>query len=622
MVQRAWLVLVLGACTASPDLHVEVRTDLVAGVEFAGLRVRVTDASGAIVHQDDVLAEGAYFEAQRVAELSEVPTGDYDVTVELRGASGIVLARTLRVHLSSTTVVTVLLTRSCVDVVCPNDDPGLTECAGGRCVPPDCTERDDPACDPQCASSDDCLDPPAPCSRAACISGLCFAAPDVETCAGLVCHPELGCIATTTPDAGMIDAGMTGNDAGMVGCATGCDDANPCTDDACDGANCTHTPNTAACDDGVFCNGADTCAAGVCSGHTGDPCPGASICDEAMGTCTGCSGNGDCPAPIYGPFGACGGFAGACGESGMRSRDLTTYVCSAGMCVGSTSTDTEACARDTDGTSCNTTTFGGWSGCNYGNSCDESASESRSTTVYTCVAGSCMGASGSETRACTRDTDGTSCNTTAYGAWSGCGYSSTCDESASESRTVTTYTCMAGSCGGTNSSEMRGCSRDTDGIGCGATSYGAWSGCGYTSTCDESAMESRSVTTYACGGGSCQPNSGSESRGCSRDTDGTMCAATEYGAWSACGGFTTTCDESGTESRSVTTYSCASGSCGSTSGSESRGCTRDTDFMSCGIGGFPCHVRWCEAGACMLQGDTCGAGENCCEFGCRSGLCP
>ncbi len=47
-------------------------------------------------------------------------------------------------------------------------------------------------------------------------------------------------------------------------CAPGCDDGNPCTDDACDLANgCTHTNNTAPCNAGGFCT-ADACKGGAC----------------------------------------------------------------------------------------------------------------------------------------------------------------------------------------------------------------------------------------------------------------------------------------------------------------------------------------------------------------------
>lgn len=70
-----------------------------------------------------------------------------------------------------------------------------------------------------------------------------------------------------------------------------CDDADPCTDDACaPGVGCTHPHNTASCDDGDACTVGDTCAEGVCAaGGTascddGDPCT-----DDACHPAGGCS---------------------------------------------------------------------------------------------------------------------------------------------------------------------------------------------------------------------------------------------------------------------------------------------------------------------------------------------
>jgi hypothetical protein len=51
-----------------------------------------------------------------------------------------------------------------------------------------------------------------------------------------------------------------------------CIDANPCTNDACDGAGgCSHVFNSAPCDDGVLCTNDDTCSAGSCAGVVGPP---------------------------------------------------------------------------------------------------------------------------------------------------------------------------------------------------------------------------------------------------------------------------------------------------------------------------------------------------------------
>ena len=45
-----------------------------------------------------------------------------------------------------------------------------------------------------------------------------------------------------------------------------CDDFQICTDDACKGATCTHTPNAIACDDGTACTEKDVCKTNACGG--------------------------------------------------------------------------------------------------------------------------------------------------------------------------------------------------------------------------------------------------------------------------------------------------------------------------------------------------------------------
>jgi hypothetical protein len=77
------------------------------------------------------------------------------------------------------------------------------------------------------------------------------------------------------------------------GCVTDgdCDDANDCTDDACNDGTCEFTNNTADCDDSLWCNGTDTCSGGSC-GHqyTGDGrCSAGAdcnqICNETADNC-------------------------------------------------------------------------------------------------------------------------------------------------------------------------------------------------------------------------------------------------------------------------------------------------------------------------------------------------
>jgi hypothetical protein len=62
-------------------------------------------------------------------------------------------------------------------------------------------------------------------------------------------------------------AGPAESSRGTSGCGTAadCNDANPCTDDACSAGACTHANNTLACvDDGSACTN-DVCSAGACT---------------------------------------------------------------------------------------------------------------------------------------------------------------------------------------------------------------------------------------------------------------------------------------------------------------------------------------------------------------------
>ena len=89
-----------------------------------------------------------------------------------------------------------------------------------------------------------------------------------------------------------------------------------------------------------------------------------------------------------------------------------------------------------------------------------------------------------------------------------------------------------------------------DAAACAAKSgCGSWSACGgFSDVCDETGTRSRTCTTYACSGGSCKGSSKTETGTCSVDTDGKEVAA--WSAWSTCGEFTDACDESGSQSRS------------------------------------------------------------------------
>lgn len=89
-----------------------------------------------------------------------------------------------------------------------------------------------------------------------------------------------------------------------------------------------------------------------------------------------------------------------------------------------------------------------------------------------------------------------------------------------------------------------------DAAACAAkSSCGAWSACGgFSDACDESGSRSRTCTTYACSAGTCKSSSKTETGACSRDTDGKQ--VKPWSSWGACAGFDDACDSSGSQERS------------------------------------------------------------------------
>lgn len=136
-----------------------------------------------------------------------------------------------------------------------------------------------------------------------------------------------------------------------------------------------------------------------------------------------------------------------------------------------------------------------------------------------------------------------------------------------------------------------------DAAACAAkSSCEAWSACGgFSDACDETGTRSRTCTTYACSGGSCKGSSKTEAGTCSRDTDGKEVAA--WSAWSACAGFEHACDSSGAQSRSRKV--CKAGK--AVAQSEQQACTVATDGKALGDWG-PWSVCAGFAEVCAEQG--------------------
>lgn len=214
----------------------------------------------------------------------------------------------------------------------------------------------------------------------------------VTAACGKVDHPSDGAPGDDRDDGGgtvIIDAGAP--DATPVACDGPEDCMNP--DDPCLLAGpCEESVcHFAAMDCSEF---DDECTAGICQDGACEP--KAVREDQACG-----GGIMDC-----GGFGACGGYADTCDESGTQSRSCTDSTCQAGECVtGAAYSDSRACSRDgtaddTDGDTCATTetTCGQ---CSFG-SCSTSGSRSCTRTEFSCSNGSCASSTESFSDSCSR----------------------------------------------------------------------------------------------------------------------------------------------------------------------------------------------------------------------------
>lgn len=213
--------------------------------------------------------------------------------------------------------------------------------------------------------------------------------------------------------------------------------------------------------------------------------------------------------------------------------------------------------------------------------------------------------------ACTTARD---CGDDSIGEWGECGgFDGPCATDGARTRSLTEWICVEGACQTRIRVETGACARSTEGSPCGSTEIGPWGLCdGFDSVCDESGTRSRTVTSYVCGGSVCQARAEAEVEACEIDTDGTSCAGSEVGEWGPCL-YPTECAETGSQSRSRTDYACVGGRCTAAATTERDTCTRDTDGTWCED--WPgCRFTTCSGGVCPV-GPGCSAGRRCCEPG-------
>ncbi len=507
---------------------------------------------------------------------------------------------------------------------CNDGMPCTTDrCEGGMCVHEGCP-------DGTMCHDGECM------TVATCDSTVCAEeGSNPNTCSVGECQGDL-CVSVSTCGDGETCCG---------GACQRCESDDPCMEGVCgsDGM-CTLVPKdagTSCYQNGNFCEGAGTCdGAGACTNlqFCGQEC------DEVNDRCVGCLGDDDCvplveepdcgaliapdrichavgqrittpfscisnecvaqppvQTPVdcrrpegsacdsvtVSPYGACDYGGSVCAETGTRTRTRTTPVCRGDSCANEQTTESDTCRRDRDGISCGTPTEGPWSDCGgFGNVCDSTGTQSRTIMTPTCAGGGCGSVNTTETAMCTRPTEGMECMPNSFSAWSACtrtDVGNVCSRAGTRTRTRTEFDCAADACTGTPFTETQNCTLPaTGGDSCGTPTVGPWGACSFADMCSEMGTRSRTVTTPVCRSQMCRMEDSTETEACTRDTDGTMCGATTTGAWSACGGFISECDEDGTRSRTVTMRSCQAGSCAAMDTVESEECRRMTDGLSCG----------------------------------------
>lgn len=281
-VKGTWILLFLalwGCDSGGATLVLDLRTDWVAGREFNRVRIDVLDSNGDRIDgaQRNALASDRFLDGERIAEI-DLGHGQDEVLVEttLMGSDGLSVIQRTRVQTSAAVqAVTVLITRSCESIRC--EQPGMTACIGGTCVPESCGSEEGAASCPvtdRCIADANCVASPA-CVLPRCVSQVCLYEVRDAECGDGICDPDLGC-SEPPPDAGLPDAGAP--DAGMP-------DAGAPDSGTCGTSPCRLTSPQCGCPAGQACHvvsGAPPAC--VMSGSTGlnEPCGANEQCQPGM----------------------------------------------------------------------------------------------------------------------------------------------------------------------------------------------------------------------------------------------------------------------------------------------------------------------------------------------------
>ena len=237
----------------------------------------------------------------------------------------------------------------------------------------------------QCSDADACTGTES-CTGGVCVAGTPLSCDDGNTCTADSCGATTGCanvplaMGTSCADGDACNGDERCNGAGTcaAGTAPDCDDADPCTTDACSAASgCTHVFASAgtSCSDGDACNGAELCGAtGAC----------------AAGSAPDCDDSNPCTTDVCNPASGCANTPVAAGTACVDSDACNgRELCSAaGVCQSGTALDCD------DGNSCTADSCDAALGCQNDaiDGCclgDADCFDGDSCTLDSCASGAC-----------------------------------------------------------------------------------------------------------------------------------------------------------------------------------------------------------------------------------------
>ncbi|HJL17772.1 MAG TPA: hypothetical protein RMH99_19055 [Sandaracinaceae bacterium LLY-WYZ-13_1] len=346
----AWVLAAVAAagswgCESDGLLAVQVRSDLVPGVEVDRFTAEVATAEGGAVVgtvERAVAVDTELLEATlSVGELG-LPSGVYLVRAYAWRDGSQVAEGFGRASVDGAQAVVVDVERRCIVGLCPGptDPPQATECRHGRCVSPDCEELG--TCASECTADAECPAPTAACAQSRCLDGTCFSDARPGACAaGRYCDPDRGCLPLPGAET---DAGVDAGPGPMDDAGPGpMDDAGPPDVDA--GPTCE--PPGMDCDGDGICDSVrnDPLNCGFCGREcgAGEECCGTECVDVSddlanCGACfAGCATGETCEAGRC----RCGTTAGGVGEGRVCPGGFLGACCD-GACVY-VSSDTANC---------------------------------------------------------------------------------------------------------------------------------------------------------------------------------------------------------------------------------------------------------------------------------------